>query len=306
MPELTRPTSPPLHPAGTAAPTNDPWANTSISPLTATELTEGWHELGIQAGMTLIMHSSLSSLGWVEGGATTVVDSLRTALGPSGTLTVPTYTLRVGEQSPTYRAPHLVGFPNPVTHERRTTGPVFHPNLPSETGAIPEAVRALPESIRTSHPCTSFTAIGAHADAITSRQTLGFAVGRDSPLGCLHDLHAHILLVGVGHNRNSFLHYAEYFTPHPRFRLWRFPIEISSECVWTEVIDMGADNNTHFPTVGRDFEQNTGIQEVTIGNARCRLIPVQEFIPFAITRLAELATEDEKIWREFRETGNGA
>ncbi|MFD5550056.1 aminoglycoside N(3)-acetyltransferase [Streptomyces goshikiensis] len=304
MPEPTRPTGPSLR-AVTDPPT-EPRADASISALTATELTEGWDKLGIRPGMTLIMHSSLSSLGWVEGGATAVVDSLRTALGPFGTLTVPTYTLRVGEQAPTHRAPHLVGFSNPVTRERRATGLVFRPDLPSETGAIPEAVRALPESVRTSHPCVSFTAVGAHAEAVTSRQTLGFAVGRDSPLGCLHDLHAYILLVGVGHNRNVFLHYAEYFTPQPRFRLWRFPMEIAGEYVWVEVIDMGADNNTHFPTVGRDFERDAGIREVILGNARCRLIPVQDFIPFAITRLAELATEDERVWREFREADNCA
>ncbi|WP_055696685.1 AAC(3) family N-acetyltransferase [Streptomyces silaceus] len=42
-------------------------------------------------------------------------------------------------------------------------------------GAVPDAVRVLPESMRSAHPQASVTAVGAQAEHITSRQTLGFA-----------------------------------------------------------------------------------------------------------------------------------
>src|SRR5919107_1333271 len=48
--------------------------------------------LGVQAGETLLVHSSLSSLGWVNGGSVAVVRGLLDALGPEGTLVVPTQT----------------------------------------------------------------------------------------------------------------------------------------------------------------------------------------------------------------------
>jgi len=42
--------------------------------------------LGIAAGDTLMVHSSLSSIGYVEGGPNTVIDALLEVLTSSGTL----------------------------------------------------------------------------------------------------------------------------------------------------------------------------------------------------------------------------
>ena len=44
--------------------------------------------LGIRPDDTILMHSSLSSLGWVDGGAETVIDTLLDVLS-DGTLLVP-------------------------------------------------------------------------------------------------------------------------------------------------------------------------------------------------------------------------
>jgi hypothetical protein len=84
-------------------------------------------------------------------------------------------------------------------------------------------MRTMPGSVRSRHPQASLAAIGAHASFIVGRQTLGFALGRASPFGRLYDIGGHILLIGVGHNRNTFLHHAESLTPHPRLKVRRFP-----------------------------------------------------------------------------------
>lgn len=251
--------------------------------LTAADLVEGWRRVGLAEGMAVIVHSSLSSLGHVDGGAATVVASLRAAVGPTGTLVVPAFTGQVADPDPAH-----TGAPDAAVRQRRAAVPDFHAGLPSSMGAISEALHALPESVRSRHPQASVAAVGARAEAIVERQPLGFAVGRTSPFGRLHDLGGHILLVGVGHNRNAFLHHAEALTPHPRLKVRRFPQHVDGEQVWMETLDVGNDNDTHFPTVGREFEQHAGIGEVMVGDAPCRLLPVRPFVSFAVDRLPEL------------------
>jgi aminoglycoside 3-N-acetyltransferase len=258
-----------------------------INGLTVPGLLEGWREVGVEEGMALMVHSSLSSLGRVDGGAATVVESLRSAVGPGGTIVVPAFTEQVHDPDRDH-----IGAPDAAVNERRAAVPYFRSDLPTTMGAIPEALRSLPDSVRSAHPQVSVAAVGAHAAAVVQRQTLGFAVGRDSPFGRLHELGGHILLVGVGHNRNTFLHYAESLTPHPRLKTRRFPLAVDGERVWAETVDVANDNGTHFPTVGREFEQQAGIREVVVGEAPCRLLPVGPFIAFATRRLAELLAAD--------------
>ncbi|WP_345495251.1 AAC(3) family N-acetyltransferase [Nocardia callitridis] len=247
-----------------------------------------WHTIGLRAGMSVIVHSSLSRIGRVEGAAATVIASLRTVLGPTGTLVAPTFTWQVTDP-----APSRVGIPDVEVMRRRAAVPTYHPDLPSTgMGAVAESLRCLPGSMRSAHPQASVAAIGARAADIVRRQTLGFAVGPTSPFGRLHDLGGHILLLGVGHDRNTFLHYAETLTPNPRLRIRRFPREFDGERVWVETLDVGNDNGRHFPTVGREFEERAGIEEVMIGDAPCRLIPAQPLVDFATRRLTELLHAD--------------
>lgn len=258
--------------------------------LTDTELVEGWREVGVREGMSVIVHSSLSSVGRIDGGAATVIGSLRTVLGPAGTLVAPTFTWQVADPDHGH-----VGIPDATVIERRAAVPTFHPDLPSTgMGAIPELLRSLPESVRSSHPQASVAAIGARAADIVRRQTLGFAVGRTSPFGRLNDLGGHILLVGVGHDRNTFLHYAETLTPRPRLKVRRFPQDVDGERVWVETLDVGNDNGRYFPAIGREFEEQAGIEAVLVGDAPCRLIPVQPLVSFAVRRLTELLDADRR------------
>lgn len=254
--------------------------------VTAAVLVDGWRRVGVYPGMNLVVHSSLSSLGQVEGGASTVVESLRAAVGPTGTVVVPAFTRQVADPDPLE-----AGVPTAVVRERRAAVLTFRRDLPSSMGAIPEALRSLPDSVRSPHPQASVAAIGANAAEIVKHQPFGFALGRDSPFGRLHDLGGHILLIGVGHNRNTFLHHAETLTPNPRLKVRRFPHVVDGERVWIEALDVGNDNDTHFPLVGREFEVHAGIREVMVGAAACRLIPTETFVPFAVRRLTELLAQ---------------
>ena len=64
---------------------------TADSPVTFDTLVQGFRTLGLEPGMGLMVHSSLRSFGYVEGGAATVVDALMEVLTPSGTLLMPSF-----------------------------------------------------------------------------------------------------------------------------------------------------------------------------------------------------------------------
>jgi aminoglycoside 3-N-acetyltransferase len=237
--------------------------------------------------MHVIVHASLSSLGRVRGGASTVVESLLAAVGGSGTLVAPAFTPQVRDPFPDHR-----GAPDPGVQAHRDAVPVFTAELASPMGAIAEAVRTWPGALRSRHPQASVTAVGSRAAEIVSAQPLHFAVGPGSPFDRLHELGGHILPIGVGHNRNSCLHYAESRTARPRLKLRRFPMLVGDERIWCETTDVGDDNDTHFPVVGREYEHHADIEAVTVGAARTVLLPVRPFVTYARRRLTELVDED--------------
>ena len=62
-------------------------------PNTVSTLEADFITSGVQSGMTLIVHSSLSSLGWVCGGAVSVILSLEEVLSPEGTLVMSAHSV---------------------------------------------------------------------------------------------------------------------------------------------------------------------------------------------------------------------
>ena len=112
-------------------------------------LLEAFRSIGIEAGMTVCVHASLSRLGHIEGGADTVIDALIEAVGPEGCIMMPAFSadgtmLRSVEQ-----------------------GDVFDVrNTPSRVGAIPEVFRLRDGVLRSLHPTNSVTALGVGAEEL--------------------------------------------------------------------------------------------------------------------------------------------
>lgn len=210
------------------------------------ELVTGLGELGVPAGAVLMVHSSLSAFGQVRGGAVTVVNALQAAVGPAGTLVVPSYTGQVSDPCPAASDPLA-----PAVVAARADVALFHDQTPTAMGAVPAALLNRPDRLRSRHPQASVAAIGAQARQITRFQPLGYALGTDSPFGVMYREHAYILLLGVGHNRSSFLHHAESLVDGHRTKLRRFPYLVDRQRVWLEAMDVGDDNDTHFPRSAR-------------------------------------------------------
>ncbi|MFE6969200.1 aminoglycoside N(3)-acetyltransferase [Isoptericola sp. NPDC057653] len=247
------------------------------------EILDGWRALGVRAGDVLLVHASLSAFGPVAGGAATVVDSLCEAVGVSGTLVMPAFTPQIADPDPTVPGP-----PTPDVRARRDAVPLFTPATPSRMGAVAEELRAREGTLRSSHPQVSVVAHGPAASRVVARQSLAYGVGESSPFGAVRALGGRVLLIGVGHNRNTFLHHAEGRTPHHRRKLRRFPTLVAGERAWVETPDVADDLDTLFPVVGAEFEARGTTATLTVGGAVCRLFDADELVRFATGRFDEL------------------
>jgi aminoglycoside 3-N-acetyltransferase len=151
--------------------------------LTRQTIAEDLRRLGVQSGDALVVHSSLRSLGKVEGGAATVIAALLDVIGPNGLLVFPTFTYFTQVFDP-------------------TTDPCL-------TGTIPESGRSWPGAVRSWHPTHSVAAIGDGAEALCAGHHLVGGNGLGSPLDLLAARGGSILLLGVGHIANSTIHVGE-------------------------------------------------------------------------------------------------
>lgn len=230
--------------------------------------------LGVETGEILLAHTSLSSLGWVNGGAVAVVQGLLDALGPSGTLVVPT-------QSADLSDPAVWGDP-PVPEEWwdriRATMPDYDPLItPSRgVGVLPETVRTWPGARRSAHPQTSFAALGPRAAEITEGHATDCRLGERSPLAVLEKLAARVLLLGTGYGTCTSFHLAEYRIPSPRVRVGR-PAPGGG---WETVTEVSISSD-RFDELGDDFERDRPVVRGKIGAAQVRLFPVADAVAYA-------------------------
>ncbi|GHC86010.1 AAC(3) family N-acetyltransferase [Nocardiopsis terrae] len=253
-------------------------------PRTRPDLAEDLTGLGVAPGDTLLVHTSLRSLGWVCGADQTVVHALLDAVGPAGTLVVPTQTGDNSDPS---------GWADPPVPESwwetvRAQTPAFDPaTTPSvRMGRVPERIRTWPGAVRSTHPQTSFAALGPHAARLMHPHPLESALGEGSPLARLEEEGARVLLLGAGYDSCTAFHLAEYRVPDP-------PTEPSSCAVrtpdgareWVTYTGVALDESD-FPALGTAFEVTGAVTTGPVGSATARLFPLAEAVAFATSWLA--------------------
>lgn len=241
--------------------------------------------LGVTREMTLMVHSSLSSIGWVIGGPPTVVRALLHVLGENGTLAMPAATPHCADPA-TWTDPKV---PEEWLDDMREHIPVFDPQTtPTTMGAIPEAFRTWPGTLRSRHPLESVCARGRAASDVTSEHPLAFSEGRGGPFEKLYDLESWILLIGVGFNRCTALHFAESLVETRRVTTVRFPTLDDGRRVWNEVPNVADDNDTHFPVIGEKYVAARKARHGHIGEAPSTLVPMRDLVDFAVGYFEEV------------------
>jgi aminoglycoside 3-N-acetyltransferase len=144
--------------------------------------------LGLESGMDVMVHSSLSRLGHVIGGADTVIEALLAVIGDAGTLMMPSFNHRSAR--------------------------VFNPlTTPTTNGAIPDAMWRRPEAVRSLHPTHAVAAIGPRAEPYCHGHLEAGIWAADSPIGRLIHGGGYILSLGVTHEASTAYHVAEISVP---------------------------------------------------------------------------------------------
>ncbi len=254
-------------------------------PATVESIRKDLSALGVSEGMVLLVHSSMSSLGWVCGGPVAVVQAIEEALGEEGTLVMPAYSSDLSEPS-YWKAPPVPEEWWPVI---RQSMPAYDPKLTPtrEVGVIPECFRNQEGTRRSAHPSDSFAARGRHADDVVSNHSLDFPMGDRSPLARIYDLGGSVLLLGATFQCASSLHLAEYRAKYPGKRIKKqgAPLMVRGRREWIEFEDFDCDDSD-FSAIGASFsEESRLVRTGLVANAKTCLFPQREFVDHAVERM---------------------
>lgn len=215
-----------------------------------------FESLGIQHDDVVTVHSSLREVGPIEGGADGLLDAMKAYLC-DGLLLIPTHTwANVNAENPHF--------------DVRSTVPCI--------GTLARVAAFRKDGVRSLHPTHSYAAFGKNAWAYVQGEENSRTPG---PLGgCLsrlYDLNGKVLLLGVGHERNTYLHAADERINQPnRLSPSGFAVEITD---WdgrvirnedfhphhTEGIKIGL--SEYYRNYKHPFEATGAVQYGRLGNA---------------------------------------
>jgi aminoglycoside 3-N-acetyltransferase len=254
----------------------------SAEPITVASMAEDLRALGFATEETVLVHGSLSALGWVCGGAPAVVDALQRVVTADGTIVMPTH-------SPGNRDPTNMGAP-PVPEEWygtvREQMPPYRPDVtPTQgMGAIAECFRSYPDVRRSAHPQHSFAAWGADAEFVTGEHPYDCSLDEASPLARVYDRDGDVLFLGTTHATNTSLHLAEYRAD--------LDIGTTTDCSavlvdgereWVEWEDLAVDDGD-FPDCGGAFEEERpdAVETGQVGVGDAKRMEQRRLVDFAV------------------------
>lgn len=248
-------------------------------PRTREMLRTDMRDLGLKRGMNVLVHSSLSSVGWVNGGAVAIIQALMDTVTEEGTIIMPAQSADLSDPAEWLNPP----IPWEWWETVRNTMPAFEPAITPTygMGKIAELFRTYPGVLRSDHPNVSFTAWGKRNGEILANHQLENGLGEGSPLRKLYDLDAHVLFIGTSYETNTCFHLAEYRSGTREVIQKGTPILVDGERKWVEYTDIEYDD-TEFDTIGNAFEQQYSVRKGKIGSADSKLFSFCEAVDYAV------------------------
>jgi aminoglycoside 3-N-acetyltransferase len=227
---------------------------------TVEEVTRQLTALGVRRAEVLLVHTSFKAVRPIAGGPLGLIAALRAALGPEGTLVMPTMT---------------------------DGASVFDPRAtPScEMGITAELFWRQPDVLRSTHPGASFAAHGPHAARVCAPQPLSPPHGHDSPVGRVFDLDGQVLLLGVTHAESTTLHLAEALA-HVPYAV-EHPCVVEVEGAPQTLLIAETDHCCRRFSLADEWLRARGLQrEGAVGHAHARLSRARDVVAVARERLS--------------------
>jgi aminoglycoside N3'-acetyltransferase len=230
--------------------------------LSRAEVTDQLRALGVRKGGVLLVHTSFRATRPVERGPLGLIEAVRDAIGPDGTLVMPSWS----------------------DDDDHPFDPTTTP-ASRDLGVVADIFWRLPGVLRSDH-FHAFAAAGPEAAKITSDPLPLPPHIPESPVGRVHDLDGQVLLLGVGHDADTTLHLAEL--------LAGVPYRVPKHCTVLQAgrpvrIDYGENDHccARFALTD-EWLRARGLQsEGRVGHAHARLARARDIVEVALEHLAQ-------------------
>ncbi len=235
------------------------------------DLVEDLKSLGIRSGDMLFVHSSLKSIGPVDGGAATVIAALEKSIAPDGLLLMPSFNL--------------------VDKDKRASTWNIE-STPSTVGYLTEFFRTMPGTLRSDHYSHSVAARGKNASEFVSghlskegllvpwdREPWGRTFGTRSPYIKAYENGGKLLMLGVDYHSSTYVHLVETL-------LWNEHLVANPKAEYIFL---------YREKLGEYWDSAGKINRGHVGNAECRLFSIKDFVD----TLLELVRSEPKKWTKW-------
>lgn len=262
--------------------------------VTRSQLLQELTSLGVSAGQTVMLHVSVSAIGWIVGGPDVVLGALLDILTHAGTLLMyvswEDSTEDWYEWSPERQEKYLADCP---AFDPRTS------RAYRKWSILGEYLRTWPGAQRSANPGASMVAVGAKAGWITADHPLHYGYGPGSPLAKLCEVGGKVLMLGAPFDTVTLLHYAEHLLDIPGKRKFRYrvPVLKAGERVWVEVEEYDTasgivdwQGGEYFPAIIKEYLASGKGECRMVGSAPSYLFDAADLVGYALGWMKEAFT----------------
>ncbi len=220
-------------------------------PFYKTDIIELLQKLHVESGDEVILHASLSSLGYLVGGEQTLIQTIIEYIGKEGTLVMPTQTVCIMN-------PNLWEYPPvPESWHDKIRDSIYAYDKDLSTvdimeGTVARYFATCRGAVRSNHPLYSFTAYGKKAVDIVKDHNYDYGLGETSPLGKLYKLNAKVLMIGTDFDSNTSIHLAEYFLNREDI-IENAPVLLNGKKEWIEFKNIELDVYDDFTELQKEY-----------------------------------------------------